>query len=213
MGDSFLGRRESTAAQRDGQAPPGPTRTELLGSAAAAALPSASREQPPIASQGRAAETNNAAPAAPLGETPANDAKGQSLGGAASDSGAAPITAAPSAEEPSKPAASSGGVAPSAAPPLPRLAAAEIVELLARGDGFLRIGDVASARLYYERAADAGDGRAALRIGATFDPTFLARAGLRGVRGDVAKARFWYGRALEFGAADAAVPLDSLGKK
>jgi TPR repeat protein len=71
---------------------------------------------------------------------------------------------------------------------------------LARGDVFLRAGDIASARLFYERAADAGDGQAALRMGATFDPTFLASGGLRNLRGDLAKARLWYHRALGLGA-------------
>jgi hypothetical protein len=85
----------------------------------------------------------------------------------------------------------------------PRLSAAEITELLEHGDGLLRIGDLASARLFYERAAAAGDGRAALRLGATFDPDFLDRAGLRSVKGDAAEARSWYGRALDLGVAKA----------
>jgi hypothetical protein len=70
-----------------------------------------------------------------------------------------------------------------------------------QGDARLQIGDVTSARLFYERAADAGDGRGAMRLGATFDPTFLQRAGLRNVRGDVAEAQFWYGRALDLDSA------------
>ncbi|HEY1259340.1 MAG TPA: hypothetical protein VGF34_08820 [Stellaceae bacterium] len=87
--------------------------------------------------------------------------------------------------------------APSNAPmragaPLP---AAEVAALLDRGDQFLRAGDVASARLFYERAADAGDGQAALREAATFDPAFLANAGLRGTLADPAKAHWWYARA------------------
>lgn len=79
-----------------------------------------------------------------------------------------------------------------AEPPLPK---AEVAALLARGDAFLRAGDVASARLFYERAADAGDEQAAMRIGATFDPAFLASVGLRGTLGDPAKAREWYAHA------------------
>jgi len=77
------------------------------------------------------------------------------------------------------------------------LAAAEISELLTQGDARLQIGDVTSARLFYERAADARDGRGAMRLGATFDPTFLQRAGLRNMRGDPAEAQFWYSRALD----------------
>ena len=81
--------------------------------------------------------------------------------------------------------------------------AVEVGELLARGDSFVLIGDVASARVFYERVASAGDGRAAVRMGMTFDPVFLRRAGLRSTRGDPAQARAWYRRALGLGAAEA----------
>ncbi len=94
-----------------------------------------------------------------------------------------------------------------------RLADRQLAELLARGDEFLRSGDIASARLFYERAADAGDGQAALRMGATFDPTFLASAGLRNLRGDPAKARLWYHRALGLGASEAQPHLNNLETK
>jgi hypothetical protein len=82
---------------------------------------------------------------------------------------------------------------PPASPPM----AAEIAELLARGDSFVVIGDIASARVFYERAASAGDGRAALRMGTTFDPAFLRRAGLPHTFGDPAQARSWYRRAFD----------------
>lgn len=82
-------------------------------------------------------------------------------------------------------------------PPRLVLSAAEIGELLARGDAFFRIGDLTSARLFYERAADAGNGQGAMRMGATFDPAFLGQAGSRSVQGDPAKARAWYRKALD----------------
>jgi len=44
-------------------------------------------------------------------------------------------------------------------PPSPRLAVAEVAALVARGDAFFDIGDITSARLFYERAADAGTGK------------------------------------------------------
>jgi hypothetical protein len=94
--------------------------------------------------------------------------------------------------------------------PNPILSAAEVTELLARGDALLRTGDIASARLFYERAAGVGDGRAALRLGATFDPAFLGNAGLRNVQGDAAEARSWYSRALDLGAAEAKRQPNSL---
>ena len=67
---------------------------------------------------------------------------------------------------------------------------------MARGDTLLRQGDVKSARLFYERAADAGDGQAALRLGATFDPAFRGRDVLRGVSSDPTKVRRAFGTAV-----------------
>jgi TPR repeat protein len=90
------------------------------------------------------------------------------------------------------------------------LSATEITALETRGDAFLRAGDIASARLFYERAADAGDSAAALRLGATFDPNFLGRAGVRGNPGDPAQAASWYRRARDLGDAAAAERLKNL---
>jgi hypothetical protein len=90
------------------------------------------------------------------------------------------------------------------------LSRAEIAALVTRGDDFLKAGDIASARLFYERGANAGDGAAALRLGATFDPGFLVRAGVRGIAGDPAQASAWYSRARDLGEAAAAERLKSL---
>ena len=124
---------------------------------------------------------------------------------------AEPAATSPSASPPLAVPAQPLGV-PQAAPPtaplpaaeLPlgrRLSPAEIAVLVARGDGFLSAGDIASARPFYERAADAGDGPAALRLGATFDPAFLGRVGVRGIPGDPDQASSWYRRARELGGA------------
>jgi hypothetical protein len=104
---------------------------------------------------------------------------------------------------------------PRSAQPEPErhLSSAEIAVLVARGDAFLSAGDIASARLFYERAADAGSGDAALRLGATFDPNFLGRAGVRGNQGDPAQAESWYRRARDFGDAGAAERLKTLGQQ
>jgi hypothetical protein len=110
-------------------------------------------------------------------------------------------------------AASSPGSTPEPAPrPAadgPRLSAAEIAALVARGDAFLGVGDIASARLFFERAADSGDGRAAMRMAVTYDAEFLDRAGLHGVRGDPEQAARWYWRARALGKTD--FPLGSAG--
>ena len=111
---------------------------------------------------------------------------------------------------------SSQPVAVRASPPAPpspaagRPPTAEIAALVARGDDFLKAADIASARLYYERAADAGDGSAALKLGATFDPGFLSSSGVRGTLGDPARAASWYARALDLGEASAAQRLKNL---
>jgi hypothetical protein len=91
-----------------------------------------------------------------------------------------------------------------------RLSAAEVGTLLARGDALFALGDAASARLYYERAADAGERQAALRLGKSFDPVFLSFARLRGVRGDTDQAASWYRRARELGDTEAEILLKRL---
>lgn len=111
-----------------------------------------------------------------------------------------PATAALTPQPSTSPAPASAPV-PAAAPS--SNAASEIAALIARGDEYLTTGDIISARLYYERAANAGDGHAAMLMGETFDPDFLSRAGVRGVRGDPEIAAMWYHRAQELGDRDA----------
>jgi TPR repeat protein len=112
-------------------------------------------------------------------------------------------TTAPNAETPTRPTT----------PVEFRLTAEEAAALLARGDRLLSIGDVTSARLFYERAADGGAGLAALRLGETYDPVFLDRVHLRGVRADLGAASSWYRRARDLGTADAEVLLRGLETK
>jgi hypothetical protein len=80
---------------------------------------------------------------------------------------------------------------------------AEIAALLRRGDAFLTSGDITSARLFYERAADAGSGPAALQLGATFDPVILGHVGARAGILDPAQALLWYRRARDLGTVEA----------
>jgi Peptidase C39 family len=105
----------------------------------------------------------------------------------------------------------------SAAPPAtgaaaaqPRLSPADGAALVARGDILFSTGDLAAARLFYERAADAGEAQAAIRLGETFDPSFLEQAHLHGVRGNVETALSWYRRARDLGATEAEFLLNSL---
>jgi hypothetical protein len=99
---------------------------------------------------------------------------------------------------------------PIQAQPGPQLSPQYIAALLSRGDGFLSAGDIASARLFYERAAQAGDGSAALRLGATFDPGVIGKAFAGGVTSDPLQAAFWYRQARDFGNTAAAGRLKVL---
>jgi hypothetical protein len=102
-----------------------------------------------------------------------------------------------------KAGAAAAAPAPELTPKQPRLTDLEIAGLRGRGDSLLGVGDIASARLFYERASDAGDGRAALRLGATYDPGFLGQVQLPHLQGDVAQALSWYRRARDLGESEA----------
>lgn len=112
-----------------------------------------------------------------------------------------------------KAASPAASLAPAHSSPSQGLSLTETAALVTRGDGFLSNGDIASARLFYERAADAGNGAAALRLGATFDPGFLGRAGIRGIPGEPTQAAFWYRRSSELGEAAAADRLKDLDQR
>ena len=98
----------------------------------------------------------------------------------------------------------------SARTPRSSLSPVEVTALVTRGDSLIVKGDIASARLFYERAAEAGDGQAALRLGESYDPAFLARAHLSGVRGDALAAARWYRLAHELGTTEAETLLRTI---
>jgi len=79
-----------------------------------------------------------------------------------------------------------------------------------RGEALLKDGDVASARLLFERAANAGYARAATVMGTTFDAAFLTQVGVVGLRPDAAKAADWYRRAITLGDESARARLVGL---
>lgn len=99
------------------------------------------------------------------------------------------------------------------APERPQPFTSDTASLVARGDTFLGTGDIASARLFYEQAADAGSARAAMFLGLTFDPAFLDRAHARGLHGDVTQAAMWYRRARDLGEPEAVRLLSGLSAK
>jgi hypothetical protein len=88
-----------------------------------------------------------------------------------------------------------------------------IASLLRRADALIASGDVAAARLALRRAADAGDPRAAMTLGETYDPALLEKLSVHGIVPDVAMARSWYERAKKFGSAEAPQRLEMLASK
>ena len=60
---------------------------------------------------------------------------------------------------------------------------------------------------------EAGNAAAALALGATFDPIWLAKLGVRGVGSDIEKARSWYKKAKESGSPDASHRLEMLANR
>jgi len=113
----------------------------------------------------------------------------------------------PEQHAPSVPSPAKAGGLPNAPTTLPP---AVVQALLERGDHFLSLGDIASARMFYERAAEAGSAAAATGVALTFDPQFLKQMGTVGIRGDKANAIAWYRRASEAGDQSAAERLNSL---
>lgn len=103
-----------------------------------------------------------------------------------------PSSGAPAPRAAPPPAAASQQPAPKPAETLPpELMAA----LMKRGDQALGLGDIAAARLLYQRAADAGSAPASTALGKTYDPGYLAS----GQAPDPARAAEYYSKALALG--------------
>jgi hypothetical protein len=96
------------------------------------------------------------------------------------------------------------------APELPPEERERAEKLVAQGDRFLSQGNVAIARQFFQRAADAGFAAAAVRLASTYDPGELARLQVQGVVPDRAEAKKWYERARELGAPEAEERLAKL---
>jgi TPR repeat protein len=75
----------------------------------------------------------------------------------------------------------------------------------------LKTGDITGARLFLERASNAGLADAAMELAGTYDPATLARLNVVGLAGDREQARAWYMRAQALGSAAATERLKSIG--
>jgi len=105
---------------------------------------------------------------------------------------------------------------PAATPKLGELRALdrdELAGLVRRGQALLNEGDIASARLLLRRAAEAGDGNAALMLAGSYDRAELARLKVIGVAPDHAQAKHWYTKAVEHGSAEAVRRLQQLAQR
>jgi TPR repeat protein len=93
------------------------------------------------------------------------------------------------------------------------LDAEQIKFLMKHGEQFIAAGDVVTARLAFQRAAEAGDLNAAVALGATYDPTVRAKIGVVGISADVAVARSWYQKAEKLGSPEARRRLEVLADR
>jgi len=84
---------------------------------------------------------------------------------------------------------------------------AEAAFLFTMGQEFLRVGDIASARALFERAAEAGNGQAAFALAASYDPKVLRRFGLEAVSADAVLADVWYEKAAKLGVPAISDPV------
>jgi len=107
-------------------------------------------------------------------------------------------------------AAAAASAAPAAQPAQWELDAGEAERLAKRGEEYLAQGDIAAARLVLGRAAAAHHARAALSLGATYDPAVLRQLHVIGFRPDIAQARAWYEKAAEYGSKEAAARIAAL---
>jgi TPR repeat protein len=165
---------------------------------------------------GLASEPGLAVASAPVGADRPDAALRESWGGkglvrAEPPTGAEParsVTAPRSDLRPESP----GGSTASSVPNRRALSAEDIEALLKRGQAFISQGDISAARAVLERAADAGDARAALALGATYDPNELKSMGVFGLKPDVARAQAWYAKAVEYGSSEAPRKITLLPK-
>lgn len=86
-------------------------------------------------------------------------------------------------------------------------------KLFAEGLVAFAKGDIATARAFFVSATSAGDARALVALGDTFDPATLSHLGVVGLKGDEAKARDYYSRAITAGAPGARERVASLASK
>jgi hypothetical protein len=94
-----------------------------------------------------------------------------------------------------------------------RVDPSELNAFVARGNALVATGDLAGARLLYQRAAEGGNASAALTLAETYDPIVLETLGEAGLAPNVAMARAWYRKAKELGSTEALARLERLERR
>jgi hypothetical protein len=124
------------------------------------------------------------------------------------DSGQPPAAAA---EEPPVPQIEARLQAPDAAEDQPQAGTVtQADQLIESGQTYLSHGDISSARLYFERAAELGDVRALIGLARTYDPVIFEQLGVLGMKPDAEKAMQYYLKARAAGSVDALAGIDAL---
>ena len=88
--------------------------------------------------------------------------------------------------------------------------AGEVARLMAYARVLLGRGDISSAQIVLQRAAQMGDAHANFALAETYDPLVLSKWGTYGTRGDAKKALDLYARALTGGIKEAKERSDAL---
>jgi hypothetical protein len=120
---------------------------------------------------------------------------------------ASPIPAAPASEPP----ITTSRAAPTPGPGLSGEARDRTTKMLQKANELMSTGDISAARLFYQRAADAGLAEAALAMALTWDPNELGRWKVLGLKADAKEAQRWYERAKALGSGEADQKLKRLG--
>ncbi|NOJ39384.1 sel1 repeat family protein [Bradyrhizobium australiense] len=177
---------------------------------------------PPLAAEPSGAEmaaARRTPPTALASASPTRDEITAAYQSALKGKVAVPEPVAREAAREASPATPVAAVAPAVREPVPvarevaparRIDPDELAALLNRAKSLLAIGDITSARLLLERAADAQEVEAALMLAGTYDPQVLGSQDLRSVTPDPAQAKLWYQKAAQLGSADARRRLGQL---
>ena len=100
-----------------------------------------------------------------------------------------------------------------AVPPVAVAASADAQRYITRGRQQLQQGDIDAARLFFERAFNAGAAEGAFELAATYDPAALSDLGVVGLQPDATRAAALYRKAQQMGAVGAAERLTRLGTR